>query len=166
MLHALIPIYINTGDIIQGTLSGSSYCQPRDQHEKLGSPKIKMTDLKKKINEKNIIQNLKMVDKILEMTLKSLTEANTNQDILETVFDIKKEVIDLEEIATELSKRIENDTEDTEYNGNEDNEIQIKSNPPIVKCDPCKRMFSNISSLEKHIQRKHTEYDTYECEQC
>ena len=96
------------------------------------------------------------------MTLKSLTEANFNQEILE------KEVIDLENIATELSKRKETDAEANqfEYNENEDTEIQIDSNSPIVKCDPCKIKFPNISSLEKHIKRKHTEYETYECEQC
>ena len=73
------------------------------------------------------------VDRILKMTLKSLTEANFNQEILE------KEVIDLENIATELSKRKETDAEANqfEYNENEDTEIQIDSNSPIVKCDPC-----------------------------
>jgi hypothetical protein len=125
-----------------------------------------MTDLRKKTDDKNIFQNLKMVDKILKATLKLLTETNTNQDILEKIFDIKKEVIDLENIATELSKSKENDTESKRFEHNEDTETQIENNPAIVKCDPCKRKFPNISSLEKHIKKNHTEYDTHECEQC
>ena len=52
-----------------------------------------MTHLRKKINQKNLFQNLKMVDKILKMTLKSLTEENTSKDILEKVFDIKQKVM-------------------------------------------------------------------------
>ena len=79
----------------------------------------------KKINQKNLFQNLKMVDNILKMTLKSLTEENTSKDILDKVFDLKQKVTDLEQIARDLSKRKENDMEAKSVDYNKDTEIPI-----------------------------------------
>ena len=125
-----------------------------------------MTHFRKKINQKNMFQNLKMVDKILKMTLKSLTEENTSKDILDKVFDLKQKVTDLEQIAREFSNRKENDMEAKSFDNNKDTEIPIQTKHHIIQCDLCRRKFQNVSNLEKHIKRYHTEYETYECDHC
>ena len=34
------------------------------------------------------------------------------------------------------------------------------------KCNLCADTFKNISELDKHIKKKHEEFDTFECETC
>ena len=107
-----------------------------------------------------------MADKILKMTLKSLTEENTSKDKLDKVFDLKQKVTDLEQFAREFTKRKESDMEAIFFDKIKDTEIQKQTKHQIIQCDLCKTKFQNISNLEKHIKINHTEYPTYECDHC
>ena len=61
-------------------------------------------------------------------------------------------VTDLEQIATEFSKRKENYMEAKHFDYNKDTEIPIQTKPHIIECDLCRRKFQNVSNLEKHIK--------------
>ena len=110
----------------------------------------------------NLFQNLKMADNLIKMTIKSLTEMNISKDILKRVVEFKMKVKELEDIATESHKRTDNETENFENNEEEDANFPIKRNHHLVKCNLCNTKFKNVSNIEKHIKRNHTEYETYE----
>ena len=94
-----------------------------------------------------------MVDKILKMTMKSLTEENTLKDIVDNVFDLKQKVVDLEQIAREFSKRKENYMEAKSVDYNKDTEIPIQTNHHIIQYS----RFNIYSYLVIHFIIKHND---------
>ena len=57
-----------------------------------------MTDLRKKENKKELIQNLKMANKVIK-TIESIIDMKTSKDIFDKIVDMKQMVDELEHIA-------------------------------------------------------------------
>ena len=103
----------------------------------------------------------------------SITGRNIVQDIHELVIELKRTVIDLEDIASKLQERALKETNDTgslvskhTTDLGEDFGIKNKSHHHRIKCDSCGKQFMKISDLEEHIKIEHEEYQTYKCDVC
>ena len=129
-----------------------------------------MTGLKIRRKQKTLFQNIKMDDKLQKLT-KKFNNAGRKiaaEDILEVVVDMKRTVNVLEDIAKQLVKLVSdtNDTKRLEEGSYEKDIDPEKHHHHILKCMLCSDTFKNISELEKHIKKKHEEFDTFECETC
>ena len=96
---------------------------------------IKMTDLRKMKNENDLFQNLKMANKVITLTKKSLAENIKRKDILKTIVDLKEIVNELEHIAkeTDIVSNIDKGDEKTSTKR--------------------KRYFVNCSLLHRKVQK-------------
>ena len=85
----------------------------KDQHVKTCVPKnIKMTDLINLKNKKDLFQKLKMADKVITLTMKSLKENINRKDIKKAVVDLKDIVDELEHISKETDINIDKDKDE------------------------------------------------------
>ena len=84
----------------------------------------------------------------------------------------KLKVQQLEEVVTELKKKVVNDIKMKSCSKIKPNHEKANINSPalrnrhVLKCNLCDAQFNKISDLENHIKREHQLHDTYECDQC
>ena len=127
-----------------------------------------MTGHKSKGKQKTLFQNMKMDDKFQKCTKKfNYAGRNIAEDILEVVGDIKRTVNVLEDIAKQLQVILVNNKNDAKRFEEDIYEKDMNTwehHRHLLKCILCSDAFKNISELEEHIQGKHEEYETFECE--
>ena len=133
--------------------------------EKLRSSEKKMTDLKQKKMRISLFQNFKVAENAIKMTMKSLTEKNVSEDILEIVLELKGKVGDLVDIV-ESQIRIDNEETDNRIREKEIDKIPIRNHQHLIKCNLCSEKFELISYLEKHIKKEHIEFKPYKFDHC
>ena len=124
-----------------------------------------MTDLKQNKMRKFIFQNLKKAENAIKMTMKSLTEKNVSEDILEKVLEPMGKVGDLVDIV-ESQIRIDHEETDDRISQKEIDKIPIRNHHHLIKCNLCSEKSELISNLEKHIKKEHIEFKPYKCEHC
>ena len=86
---------------------------------------------------------------------------------IQKVKELNQTAKELEDIAVQLRKRVDNNMETEEFANKKEytkNKILMNQNP--FQCYLCDWKLENISSLEKHIKRHHEDYQTYDCDYC
>ena len=91
---------------IYGILISISLSALGPTHKKCSLARLKMTGLRSKKVKKSSFQNIKMSGKVNKIRKKlSITGTNIVQDIHELVVELKRTVIELEDIASKLQVR-------------------------------------------------------------
>ena len=104
-----------------------------------------------------------MVENAIKMTMNSLTDKNSSEDILEKVLELKQKVGEIEDIV-ELRTKSEEINDRFRHKENDNTPNRNHHHP--VKCNLCSSKFSIISNLEKHIKKEHREFKPYKCDTC
>ena len=86
------------------------------------------------------------------MTMNSLTDKNSSEDILEKVLELKQKVEEIEDI---VELRTKSEEINDRFRHKENDNAPNRNHHHPAKCNLCSSKFSIISNLEKHIKKEH-----------